>query len=156
MFSSPCQNRCHMSSYIAQGMMHLVHHASLPPWHAHLFYLIIRNDRCCKPLSLEMFHTLANFSSFPIPVCAEMHTLRWGGLAQGPRQYLGIKPAAALSSLPVQPSSLSVSCVDSFRLKQKAHIRLMRCMWWSFLLFFFKFSSLHHHKKCILLLVQYA
>lgn len=30
MLSSPCQSRCHTSCYIAQGMMYLVHHASLP------------------------------------------------------------------------------------------------------------------------------
>lgn len=43
--------RCHMSGCIAQGMMYLVHHASLAAWRAHLLDLIIRNDRCCKTLS---------------------------------------------------------------------------------------------------------
>lgn len=52
MFSAPRAGaRCHMSGCIAQGMMYLVHHASLAAWHAHLLDLITRNDRCCKPLS---------------------------------------------------------------------------------------------------------
>ncbi len=148
-----------MSTYIAQGMMDLVHHASLPPWRAHLLYLIIRNDRCCKPLSLEMFHTLANFSSFSIPVCAEIHTVGWGGPAQG-RVSVGIKPATSRQPSLTNLFVFQLSGLIRIKTKEKDihsdfYVALSYIQTISSLPFLY-FCSLHCLEGCILPLVQYV